>query len=167
MLEYYVDGACSGNPGVGGWASVLTIDNEYCMTEYGATAETTNNRMELTAILAAYKNFNGAYGKGAGEARIYSDSAYCVNMLNTWIWSWKDNGWTRGKKHEKIENLDLVKELYDYRVKFGDDIIIHKVDGHSGNHWNEVADKMAVAAREAEARDEEKISEEVYKSIIS
>ena len=148
MLKWYVDGACSGNPGPGGYAAILVDENENKIEEISGNAETTtNNRMEMLAILAAFKAMDTSYGFAKKSFTIYSDSAYCVNMCNVWMASWERNGWKRAK-NQPIENLDLVLELSKYLKKFDGQVYIMKVPGHSGVQWNEEADKLAVAAKE-------------------
>ena len=108
---------------------------------------TTNNYCELYAILMALKYFKKEQSKDI--LKIYSDSTYCVNMLKSggWIYSWAKNGWTRGKKHEPIENLEIIKEIYSYLEK-SKNIDFIKVKGHSGDKdWNNYVDKLAVKAK--------------------
>lgn len=149
MINIYTDGACSGNPGPGGYAVVFLYDNEdrnYSLT--GGEKETTNNRMELTAILTALREMDNQSGNFFQENfTIYSDSAYCVNMCNDWIKGWANNGWTRGKKKEPILNLDIIQQIYNLLVKLDGRYEIIKVQGHFGNKGNEYADKLAVAAK--------------------
>ena len=147
MLKWYTDGACSLNPGPGGYAAILVDENENKVEEISGNAETTtNNRMEMLAILAALKTMDISYSFTKKSFTIYSDSAYCVNMCNVWISSWEKNGWKRAK-NQPIENLDLVLELSKYLKKFDGQVHIMKVPGHSGVQWNEEADKLAVAAK--------------------
>ena len=141
ILEYYTDGACSGNPGPGGYAVIRMVkkqdsyDLEYWYQE--ENPYTTNNRMELMAVLKVLSMTEEKY-----HTIIYSDSAYVVNMCNDWIWKWASAGWTRAK-NKPIENLDLVKKLYD-RLNFSkEEIEIKKCSGHSGILENEVVDALA------------------------
>lgn len=136
-LAFYTDGACSGNPGKGGFG-VICIKDRGILYIYSKQCEnTTNNREELKAILHVLKHMYCA----AIEITIFSDSAYCVNMLNKWIWDWAENDWKNSKGRE-VENIDLVKELYQYLRK-AKNIMIVKVDGHSGILGNELADALA------------------------
>lgn len=147
MLKWYTDGACSGNPGPGGYAAILVDDSDEEIEKVkGNAKETTNNRMEMLAILAAFKVMDSYYSFVRKSFTIYSDSAYCVNMCNVWMLGWERNGWKRSG-NKPIENLDLVLELSRYLKKYDGQVYIMKVPGHSGEKWNEEADKLAVAAR--------------------
>lgn len=108
-------------------------------------SNTTNNYCELYAILMAIKFCDSVYKNEPIEIR--SDSAYCVNMLKTggWVYGWANNNWTRGKKHEPIENLDIIQQIYQYLLN--KDITFIKVMGHSGDVGNELVDKLAVGAK--------------------
>ena len=137
MIKVYTDGACSGNGkegAIGGWAFCVVGEND----ESGAEVNTTNNRMEFTAMLRALqwteKNLNNNF------IEYYTDSALLYNTLTQWIEGWKNNGWKR--KTGEIKNLDLVKQLYKYSNKN-----FNHVRGHHGDKWNEWCDKAAVAAR--------------------
>lgn len=109
-------------------------------------SKTTNNHCELYAIKMALDYFLQHYSR-EDELEINSDSAYCINMLkeNGWVYSWEKNGWTRGKKHEPIENLELIKEIFDLLKKVKVEFI--KIKGHSGNWANDFVDKLAVNAK--------------------
>ena len=154
---FWVDGACSGNPGPGGFG-VVQLDevqarrrNEWghWSTDYYATIlaykyseycnNTTNNREELKAILHVFKL---AAADKDYKYIIYSDSAYAVNMINSWIFGWAKNGWKNSKKQE-VENIDLVKELYNYLNIDFFNCQVKKCDGHSGELGNEIADALA------------------------
>lgn len=148
MNYIYVDGACSGNPGPGGCAAIfVSSDNKPILTLTGHSNMTTNNRMELTAILLALRNIEQKQDFLQTTYTIYSDSAYCVNLCNTWMYSWERMGWQR-MKHKPVENLDLVREIYSLITKLKGIVTIEKVAGHQGVYWNEQADKMAVKAKE-------------------
>jgi len=135
-VEIYTDGACSGNPGKGGWGVILLYKgHEKVMS--GSEIETTNNRMELTAAIQGLKAL-----KERCSVKLYSDSAYLVNAFqNGWLYGWKKNGWKRGEKKEELKNSDLWKELYDlvqqHRVEW------IKVKGHADNEYNTRCDKLA------------------------
>lgn len=150
-ITYYTDGACSRNPGSGGYAVIsLSRDWSQTMSEYierlslnYSYAEyfenTTNNRMELGAVIHALElaKANPQY-----EYEIYSDSAYVVNICNDWIWRWAAAGWVRGK-NQPIENLDLIQKLYEL-MNFADfKFSIVKCKGHSDILENELADALA------------------------
>ena len=111
----YTDGACSGNPGPGGWGAILMY-NETSKEISGANKDTTNNIMEITAVLEALKLL-----KEECEVKIYSDSAYVVNAFNQgWIYNWKKNNWKTASK-EPVKNQELWEELYSLVQK-------HKVE---------------------------------------
>ena len=142
---FYTDGACSGNPGSGGFG-VVEIGNkdskDYIVSHYSQTCEnTTNNREELKAILNVAE-FIADYALTLEEVIIYSDSTYAVNLINTWMYTWAKNGWITSKK-KPVENLDLVKRLYDiFNTPFFN-VSVKKVPGHRGILGNELADKLA------------------------
>ena len=144
MITFYTDGACKGNPGPGGFGVVALAEGENCnilVYKHSEQCEnTTNNREEMKAILHIFKLVDFAHIKE--PVIIYSDSAYCVNMINDWIWKWARNDWKNSKK-VTVENLDLVLELYKYlTIEFFPCQVI-KVKGHSGNVANELADALA------------------------
>ena len=131
----------------GGAAMAVIQDEKVIYEETKHFENTTNNYCELYAILMALKYFKKEQSKDI--LKIYSDSAYCVNMLKPggWIYGWERNGWTRGKKHEPIENLEIIKEIYSYLEK-SKNIDFIKVKGHSGDKdWNNYVDKLAVKAK--------------------
>lgn len=140
MIEIYTDGSSRGNPGKGGFGVVILKDNElidYISRQY---SDVTNNRMELEAILVALQFIFLEYEQE--ECIIYSDSAYCVNICNQWIYNWAKNGWVRGK-NEEIKNLDIIQNMYKYiKVDFPN-FIIKKCAGHSNIIGNELADALA------------------------
>lgn len=138
QVEVYTDGACSGNPGPGGWAAVLIFGNIE-KELVGQENPTTNNRMELTAAIEGLKAL-----KMPCRVRLYSDSAYLVNAFNNkWLEKWQQNGWRTAKK-EPVENQDLWKKLLELAEIH--DIEWIKVKGHSDNEYNNRCDKLAVAA---------------------
>ena len=134
-VTIYTDGACSGNPGPGGWAAVL-IYNENRKEISGGKKVTTNNIMELTAVIEALKLL-----KYPCEVDLYSDSAYVVNGFNQgWIYNWKKNNWKTSSK-EPVKNKEIWEELYNltkiHKVNF------KKVKGHSTNELNNRCDELA------------------------
>ena len=134
----YTDGACSGNPGPGGWGSILMY-GDIKKEISGANENTTNNIMEITAVLEALKLL-----KEECDVEIYSDSAYVVNAFNQkWIENWKKNNWKTASK-EPVKNQDLWKELYELTLKHKVKFI--KVKGHSDNEWNNRCDFLATSA---------------------
>ena len=136
----YTDGACSGNPGPGGWGTILMY-KEHMKERSGGKKETTNNIMELTAVIEGLKLL-----KYPCEVELYSDSAYVVNAFTQgWIDRWVENNWkTAGK--DPVKNQELWQELYDltkvHKVKF------NKVKGHSDNKYNNRCDELARKAIE-------------------
>ena len=134
-VTIYCDGACSGNPGPGGWGAVLMYMD--AKKEIAGFAEdTTNNRMELLACLEALKKL-----KETCEVSVYTDSAYLFNAFDKhWIESWKSRGWRKADK-KPVENLDLWKELDGLVAKHS--VGFYKVKGHADNEYNNRADKLA------------------------
>lgn len=134
----YTDGACSGNPGVGGWGVVL----KYGRVEKrlsGACAETTNNRMELTAVIEGLKAL-----KEPCSVKIYSDSAYTVNAFNNgWVDGWVKNGFLKADK-KPVMNEDLWRELLPLTERHEVEFI--KVKGHADDEYNNICDKLATDA---------------------
>ncbi len=134
----YTDGACSGNPGLGGYGGILiygAAKKEYS----GAELETTNNRMEITAVIVGLK-----FLKYPCIVDVYSDSAYTVNAFNEgWIYGWQKNGWkkTDGKA---VQNVDLWQELYSLTKMH--ELAFHKVAGHADNELNNRCDELARGA---------------------
>ena len=133
----YTDGACSGNPGPGGWAAVLLYgDNKKEIS--GGSKNTTNNIMEITAVIEALKCL-----KFECEAKVHSDSAYVVNCFNNgWIQKWKKNNWQTASK-EPVKNKELWEELYNLVQKHKVEFI--KVKGHSNVELNNRCDELARA----------------------
>lgn len=131
----YTDGACSGNPGPGGWGSILMY-KENKKEISGGLENTTNNVMELTAVIEALKLL-----KFPCEVEVYSDSAYVVNAFNQkWIYGWLKNGWKNSSK-EPVKNKELWQELYEltkiHKITF------IKVKGHADNEYNNRCDELA------------------------
>ncbi len=139
-VTIYTDGACSGNPGPGGWGAIL-ISGTLRKEISGGEDATTNNRMELTAAIAALREL-----KGASEVDLYTDSKYVKQGITEWIRNWKANDWKRrsGKRWLPVKNEDLWRDLDDlvarHRVTF------YWVEGHAGHPENERADDLARAA---------------------
>ena len=136
-VTIYTDGACSGNPGPGGWAAVL-IYGEHKKEISGGCKETTNNIMELTAILEALKAL-----KTECEVELYSDSAYSVNAFNQgWIYNWIKKGWKTADKKE-VKNKEIWQEIYDLTKRHK--VTFNKVKGHSDVELNNRCDELARA----------------------
>lgn len=131
----YTDGACSGNPGPGGWGAVLMLGDN-TKEIFGGKKDTTNNIMELTAVIEALKLL-----KRPCKVQVYSDSAYVVNaFLQDWISGWIKKGWKNSSK-EEVKNKELWQELLSlttiHKVTF------NKVKGHADNKWNNRCDELA------------------------
>lgn len=134
-VTIYTDGACSGNPGEGGYCAIL-IYKGVQKTISGYEESTTNNRMELMAIIEGLKAL-----KEPCEVELYSDSSYCVNAFNNgWIYSWRLKGW-RTSDNKEVKNVELWQELSNlssiHKIEF------KKVKGHSDNELNNLCDKTA------------------------
>jgi ribonuclease HI len=148
-VRIFTDGACSENPGPGGWAAVFNAANS-CRTISGNERLTTNNRMELKAVVEVFKKIVRMEihkPKNAHhEYDIFSDSAYVVNTINNnWLDVWQKNNW-QTTKHEDVKNKDLWEEFNKLKHKadeIGICITINKIKGHSGNTFNELVDKLA------------------------
>ena len=140
MIEIYTDGACRGNPGPGGWAALLRI-GEHEREISGAEALTTNNRMELTAVIRALEAL-----KRPVEARLYTDSEYVRRGVSEWLPSWKARGWrTAGRK--PVKNQDLWQQLDELRLPHR--IEWYWVPAHAGVIDNERVDRLANEAIDA------------------
>ena len=138
----FTDGACSGNPGPGGWAFILRhLSSGKEIEESGAVRETTNNQMELSAVIHGLEKL-----KKRCQVELYTDSQYVGKGLSEWMPKWKANGWRRkeGKSFKPVANEELWRRLdalvAQHSVKF------HHVRGHSGHPENERCDELAVAA---------------------
>lgn len=139
-VTIYTDGACSGNPGPGGWGALLRFGNHEKELS-GAEKDTTNNRMEITAAVMAFRAL-----KEPCQVDIFTDSEYLKKGITNWIQNWKKLGWRRGSpgKTKPLANADLWKELdqviSDHQVSW------HWVRGHAGHAENERVDNLAVTA---------------------
>ncbi len=139
---YYTDGSAKGNGSSnssGGFGIVEVDDNNNILWQYqNFKSPTTNNEMELMAILIALTHIDMNGESTFLRPVIYSDSAYCVNLINDWMYNWERNGWKRPKNQE-VKNLDIIKRIFE----LADLAEIRKVQGHSGIQWNEYVDKLA------------------------
>lgn len=144
-VRIFTDGACSENPGPGGWAAVFNTTDE-CKTISGNEKVTTNNRMELKAVIEAFKNVLSNKHQRNNNCELFSDSAYVVNSINNnWIDKWQSNSW-KTTKGDDVKNRDLWEEFSVLRDKahfLGINIKIIKIKGHAGNTFNELVDKLA------------------------
>ena len=136
----YTDGACSGNPGPGGYGAVLIyggVEKEI----FGGEKSTTNNKMEMMAVIKGLEAL-----KEPCEVEVYSDSAYIVNAIEQgWIESWKKNGWRKADK-KPVKNVDLWEKLLELMDKHK--VIFDKVKGHADDEYNNRCDRIAVRERE-------------------
>jgi len=137
----YTDGACSGNPGIGGWGAVL-IFGEHRRELSGGDAMTTNNRMELMSVIVGLEHL-----KFPCKVDVYSDSAYTVNgFLQGWVYGWEKNNWKKADK-KPVLNDDLWKRLLSLTRQH--EVTFHKVKGHADNELNNRCDELARGAIEA------------------
>lgn len=139
-VTIYTDGACKGNPGPGGYAAILVYNgNEKVVS--GGEANTTNNKMELTAVIAGLKAL-----KEPCETEVYSDSRYVCDSINqSWVYKWRENGWMRSKKEPALnaglwEELLLLLEIHSVKFVW--------IKGHNQHPYNERCDKIAVEQAE-------------------
>jgi len=133
----FTDGSCEGNPGPGGWAAVWVEHDVIRVQKSGVDPETTNNRMELTALIEAF----GMLPLDA-EVTVYSDSELCVKTINEWAAGWEARGWRR--KGGEIKNLALVQRLYAL-AKAHPKARLRWIRAHDGSRWNEYVDALASA----------------------
>ncbi|MCP5058125.1 MAG: ribonuclease HI [bacterium] len=136
----FTDGSCEGNPGPGGWGFVWVENDEIVIERSGLDPQTTNNRMELQALIEAYKVL-----PEDAEVTVHSDSQLCVKTINEWAVGWERRGWKR--KTGPIANLELVKELYAL-AKAHSKVKLQWIKAHDGSRWNEYADALASSFEE-------------------
>jgi len=134
VIEAFTDGACRGNPGPGGWGVLLRF-NDHEKRLCGGEAETTNNRMELMAVIQALESL-----KRECKVKVTSDSQYVLKGINEWMENWKKRGWKTAAK-KPVKNVDLWQRLDKARENH--DIEWVWVKGHSGHDENEIADELA------------------------
>ena len=141
-VHLFTDGACSGNPGPGGWAYLLVHPRTGKSREMsGAEPDTTNNRMELRAVIEGLSDL-----QLPSIVELYSDSQYVLKGLETWMDGWKKRGWKTAAK-KPVKNIDLWQQLDELRSRH--QITFHWVRGHDGHPENERVDQLAVQARES------------------
>jgi ribonuclease HI len=131
----FTDGACEGNPGPGGWGVVWVVDDRIVAQKHGSDPATTNNRMELTALIEAFRLL-----PADAEISVYSDSELCVKTVNEWAAGWEARGWRR--KTGEIKNLELVKTLYAL-ARAHPRTRLQWIRAHDGSRWNEYVDALA------------------------
>lgn len=147
-LEFYTDGSFSSKSQMGGWAAICIEDDEIIDTQSGYEPYSTNNRMEITAILSALENIN-TIETGHTKVYIYTDSAYCANTFNQgWYLTWLSNGWKTADKQD-VKNQDLWRRVIALYIKLKNRFQIEfvKVKGHSNNKWNSYVDLLCVKRR--------------------
>lgn len=136
QIKIYTDGACSGNPGPGGWGAVLVYNGKEKELS-GSEKNTTNNRMELTAVIMALNALNQPC-----EIKLTTDSKYVCDAINKgWVYSWRKNGWRKSDKKPAL-NVDLWEELLSLLEKH--EVQFIWVKGHNGHKYNEICDTLAV-----------------------
>lgn len=135
----FTDGAAEPNPGPGGWGAVFVANNQVIAERWGSEPHTTNNRMELSALIAGC-----ALVPEGTKAVLYTDSQLCVSTINEWAKGWEARGWKR--KGGEIKNLELVQELYAICQR-RPELELRWIAAHSGNRWNEYADALATCYR--------------------
>jgi ribonuclease HI len=133
-VEIFTDGACKGNPGPGGWGAVLRAGGHEKELS-GHSPATTNNRMEMTAVIEALNAL-----KGPCEVKLHTDSKYVIDGITKWIFGWQKNGWKNSQKKDVL-NADLWQALLDAKRRHK--VSWHWVKGHDGHPENERADKLA------------------------
>jgi ribonuclease HI len=139
MIKIYTDGACSGNPGIGGWGVLVLTTNQQKTELYGGEEKTTNNRMEMIAII---KGLEYVIDRNLVNEKIefYTDSQYVKNGVDDWVSNWISNNW-RKSDGEDVKNKDLWEKIVELRDKVKVSFIW--VKGHSNNEYNDYADKLA------------------------
>ena len=133
----FTDGSCEGNPGPGGWGMVWVEDDRVIAERHGHDPATTNNRMELQALITAFELL-----PEDSEVTVYSDSDLCVKTVNEWAAGWERRGWKR--KSGPIANLELVKRLYALS-RAHPKVKLRWIRAHDGSRWNEYADALATS----------------------
>ena len=133
--KIYTDGACSGNPGPGGWAVIILVNNEIKEMFFGSEKNTTNNQMELLAPIKAIQKF-----KKKSEISIFTDSTYVKDGITVWIKRWKKNGWKTASK-KPVKNKDLWKKLNNLSSKHSVKWVW--VKGHAQDKYNNLVDELA------------------------
>ena len=141
-MIFYTDGSAHPNPGPGGYG-IVGIENDVVsfVRSKQYKGPVTNNEMELKAILYVMLNYGEKCDDWGQPPIVYSDSAYCVNTFNEWMFNWARNGWIKSDK-KVPENLDLIQAYYNW-YKEGYRIDLRKIKGHDGHEWNELADQLA------------------------
>jgi len=143
-IEIYTDGSSLGNPGPGGWGSVFVEEGKIIKELGGFDKDTTNNRMELMAVIETLKYLCARQGltHKKDNVTIFADSNYVLSGITSWIFNWEKNGWKTANK-KQVLNQDLWKELIELIRGYDNKINWEKVKGHSGHIYNDKADEIA------------------------
>jgi ribonuclease HI len=141
-IKIYTDGSSLGNPGPGGWGMVVLEGEKIIHEQGGCDKNTTNNRMELTAVIETLKYITKHHKKD--NVTIFADSSYVLTGIQSWIYNWEKNGWRTTNK-KQVLNQDLWKELIDLVRDYNHKISWEKVKGHSGHIYNDKADEIATS----------------------
>ena len=149
-IVIFADGAARGNPGPGGWGAIVLTPDDMVTELGGRTAHTTNNKMELTAVIEALRSVRDK----AGSVRVHTDSSYVIHGIREWIWNWRKRGWKTADGKDVL-NRDYWERLWDLVVARdeGNSISWHYVPGHSGVPGNERADTIATECADGELVD--------------
>lgn len=142
IIEIYTDGSSLGNPGPGGWGTVLVENGKIIKELGGCEKNTTNNRMELMAVIETLKYISSNHKND--DIKIHADSSYVLTGITSWIFNWEKNGWRTANKKE-VMNQDLWKELIELIRNYDNKIVWEKVKGHSGHIYNDKADEIATS----------------------
>jgi ribonuclease HI len=142
LIEIYTDGGCSGNPGPGGWAYVIIRDGVFVSEKWGAEKQTTNNRMELQAVIAALEAFSPK-DTGGEKITVYTDSQYVQKGITIWLADWEKRGWKTSDK-KPVKNKELWQRLKTLAGFFSVSWVW--VKGHAGNKYNERCDELTRTA---------------------
>ncbi len=140
LIRVYIDGACSGNPGPGGWGAILIFPEQHVIELGGGESQTTNNQMELTAALQALIHLE----KTSGSVQLFVDSKYVIDGITKWSINWEKNGW-KTKENKPVLNQELWKKLRAVVKNRRDSLIWTYVKAHNGNPGNERVDEIAVS----------------------
>lgn len=140
MKTIYTDGSCLGNPGPGGWAFIINHEDEGQTRKWGSNVNTTNNQMELQAVIEAIKYIDSS----EEEIELFTDSNYVKKGITEWINSWKNNSW-KTSANKEVKNVQLWKEL-DFLFQKNGGIQFKWIKAHNGNIYNELVDSLAKSA---------------------
>lgn len=147
-MDIYTDGACKNNPGKGGWAFIMVNNSGVVLKRSAHVVQTTNNRMELCAVLEAIKYLETVNGFSNGDTyNVFVDSKYVYDGVTSWMTQWKKRDW-KTSNNKQVLNLDLWKELDYFSTQYKNNLKWNWVKAHAGNVYNEIVDKLASDAAE-------------------